>query len=100
MHKLRIARQAQADLDEIQQYGLTEFGVHVTRAFMLGFDEIFARLRTYPLIGRQRPEFGRSIRGCLHAPYVVVYRYEADVVSIVRILHTSRRTLPLGKGEE
>jgi len=97
MHKLRIARQAQKDLQEIQTRSLIEFGVPTTRNFMSGFDEIFLRLRNYPLIGRVRPEFGRDVRSCLHAPYVVFYRYETDVVSIQRILHTARRPRPLGK---
>lgn len=98
MHKLRISRQAQADLEEIQLRGLTEFGAGAARTFMSGFDDIFIRLRTYPLVGRSRPEFGRGIRSCLNAPYIVVYRYETDVVSIQRILHTARRTQPLDAG--
>ena len=99
MHKLRISRQAQVDLEEIQLRGLTEFGVQTARAFMSGFDDIFIRLQTYPLVGRSRPEFGRGVRSCLHAPYIVVYRYEADVVSIQRILHSARRTAPLEGGK-
>ena len=79
--------------------GLTEFGVSATRAFMADFDDIFARLKMYPLLGRVRPEYGRNVRSCLRAPYLVFYRYEADVVSIQRILHSSRRTLPLGRDE-
>lgn len=92
MHELRISRQAQADLEDIQLHSLTEFGPRTARDFMAGFDHIFARLKTYPLIGRLRPEYGRNVRCCLHAPYLVLYRYEADVVSIQRVLHAARRT--------
>jgi len=99
MHEFRIARQAQKDLEDIQTRSLNEFGVQTTRAFMSGFDKIFLQLRSYPLIGRVRPEYGSGVRSCLHAPFFVFYRYEADVVSIQRILHTARRTQPLGKGE-
>ncbi|WP_072382850.1 type II toxin-antitoxin system RelE/ParE family toxin [Novosphingobium sp. NDB2Meth1] len=99
MHEVRISRQAQADLEEIQLRSLTEFGAPTTRAFMAGFDDILARLKMYPLVGRVRPEYGRNVRSCLRAPYLVLYRFEADIVSIQRILHSSRRTEPLGKGE-
>lgn len=99
MHEVRISREARADLEEIQLRGLTEFGVQTTRAFMAGFDDIFARLKMYPLIGRARPEYGHAVRSCLHSPYLVFYRIEADVVSIQRVLHTSRRTQALGRAE-
>lgn len=97
MHELRISRLAQADLEDIQLRGLTEFGATATRAFMTGFGNIFARLKMYPLHGRARPEYGRNVRSCLHSPYLVFYLYEADVVSIQRILHASRRTVPLSE---
>ena len=100
MHKLRISRLARDDLLEIQRRGVTEFGGSAARAFMLGFGAIFERLQTYPLIGSVRPEYGHAIRACLHAPYHVLYRYEADTVSILRVLHTARRALPLGDQEK
>ena len=99
MHELRISRRAQADLEDIQLRSLAEFGALPTRSFMAEFDVILARLQMYPLIGRLRAEHGRNIRSCLHRPYLVFYRYEADVVSIQRILHTAQRTLPLGKAK-
>lgn len=96
MHKLRISRLAEADLEDIQARGLANFGLASTRAFMARFDDIFARLRTYPLIGRSRPEFGRGIRSCPNSPSLVIYRYEADLVSIERVLHMAQRTQPIG----
>lgn len=71
----------------------------MTRAYMSGFDEIFLRLRSYPLIGRLCPEFGRGVRRCLQAPYHLFYRYESSVISIQRVLHTARRHQPLCKGK-
>jgi plasmid stabilization system protein ParE len=59
--------------------------------FMEGFDRIFARLEAYPLIGASMPEYGRAVRSCLHSPCRVLYRYEAQVVSILRVAHTARR---------
>ena len=95
MHKLRISRLAQSDLEDIQNRGLAEFGVAATRAYMNGFDDIFLRLHAYPLIGRTHPEYGQAIRSCLHAPYHVLYRYEADLVAILRVLHAARKPVSL-----
>ena len=99
MHEVRIARQAQKDLEDIQTRSLNALGVQTTRTFMAGFDKIFLQLQRYPLTGRVRPEYGHGVRSCLHAPYLVFYRYEADVVAVQRILHTARRTQSIGKGE-
>lgn len=92
MHRLRINRLAQRDLEEIQDRGVVGFGPVATRAFMAGFDLIFARLAQYPLLGRDRPEFGRAVRGISHPPYKVLYRFEGDQVSILRIVHASLRS--------
>lgn len=92
MHRVRITRLAQADLHDIQERGLAAFGVVATRSFMEGFDQIFANLALYPLLGQIRPEYGRGVRGCPHPPYRVLYRFEADVISIMAIVHASRRS--------
>jgi plasmid stabilization system protein ParE len=93
--RVRINRTAASDLEFIQSRGLEEFGAIVADDFMEGFDLIFARLETYPLLGRSMPEYGRAVRSCSHAPYRVLYRYEAEVVSILRVLHTSMRAFPI-----
>jgi toxin ParE1/3/4 len=90
MHRLRINRLAAADLEAIQERGLAEFGLAATQNFMLGFDRIFVRLQSYPLYGPARPEYGRAVRCCIHVPYKVLYRFEADVISILRVLHASQ----------
>lgn len=91
MPRVRITRNASADLESIQAYGLAEFGLDAVRAFMLNFDRILARLETYPLAGRASPEYGRAICSCLNAPYRVLHRYEGEIVSIMRVLHSSQR---------
>ena len=91
MHKLRINRLAQVDLEQIQENGLAQFGLAATRAFMQGFDRIFEHLQVYPFLGSARPEYGRAVRGYSHPPFKVLYRYQGDVVSILRVLHVAQR---------
>ena len=95
MPKVRITRTAASDLESIQEQGLTEFGALVADEFMDGFERIFARLESYALLGRVAPELGREVRSCLHSSYRVLYRYEARVVSILRVTHTAQRARPI-----
>ena len=96
MPRVRITRTAASDLESIQARGFEEFGAKVAHDFMEGFDRVFAQLETYPLLGAIMPEYGRAVRSCLHSPYRVLYRYEAQIVSILRVLHTARRARPIG----
>lgn len=91
MVEVRITRSASDDLESIQEHGLAEFGAVATLAYMQGFDRIFARLGSYPLLGVAAPHYGRTVRSRLHPPYRVLYRFEGEVVSILRVLHTAQR---------
>ena len=91
MARVRITRLASEDIESIQMHGLAEFGAKATHAYMQGFDRIFVRLEGYPLSGVAVPDYGQAVRSCLHAPYRVLYRFESEVVSILRILHTAQR---------
>lgn len=95
MPSVRISRAASNDLQAIQSFGVEHFGPATTRAFMAGFDRIFARLEHYPLAGAIRPEYGPGVRACLHRPYRVLYRDAGGVVSIVRVLHSAKRPHPV-----
>jgi plasmid stabilization system protein ParE len=100
MHKVRITRTASDDLDSIQAYGLAQFGAKSALAFMNGFDRIFARLGSYPLAGVAAPRYGRAVRSCLHSPYRVFYRYEAGVVSVLRVIHAAQGARPIDDTRE
>lgn len=100
MPRVRITRTAASDLESIQAQGLAEFGASVADDYMEGFDRIFARLETYPLLGASVPEYGRAVRSCLHSPYRVLYRFEAQVVSILRVVHTARKAHPIDDTKE
>jgi plasmid stabilization system protein ParE len=91
MARVLITRLANDDLDSIQMHGLSEFGAKATLAYMRGFDRIFERLESHPLSGVAVPGYGRAIRSCLHRPYRVLYRFEGEVVSILRVSHTAQR---------
>lgn len=91
MARLRIAAAAARDLESIQRDSLADYGVHAAQVYMTGFERIFALLRSHPRAGPLRSEFGREVRSIPHPPYRVLYRVEGELVSILRILHMSRR---------
>jgi len=43
-----------------------------------------------PLSFPARPEFGRAIRSALHGHYLILFRFENDVVEIARVVHGAR----------
>lgn len=90
MHDLRISLDAQADLNEIQDYGLAKFGLVAARSHMAGFEQIFTMLRRHPMTGQLRPEYGYGVRSFSHRPHRVFYRIEGGAIEIARILHGSR----------
>jgi toxin ParE1/3/4 len=52
-------------------------------------------LKSHPLIGRVRPEFGDDIRSLVERPYLILYRYlpgrpPSGTVEIVAVLHGAR----------
>ena len=100
MTRLRLSRAAQHDLEDIQETGLLEFGIHATRNHMAGFERIFALLRERPLTGQDRPDFGAGIRSFSHRPHRLLYRVERGEILIVRILHGARDARSILRGEQ
>lgn len=92
---------ARADLLEIREYSIEQFGGDVADNYFLGFDEAFDLLADHPLIGAARPELGKGIRCLVHQRHRIFYYLEGDVVLIVRIVHharDARRALKGGAG--
>jgi plasmid stabilization system protein ParE len=50
----------------------------------------YRRLGTSPQIGPPRPVLGPTTRIVIVLPYLVIYEYEADVVTVLRVLHGKR----------
>ena len=57
---------------------------------LIRFSQRFDELREFPLLGRDRSEFGPSLRGLLIEGYVAFYIVETDRVVIVRVIDGRR----------
>lgn len=92
---------ARADLLEIREYSIEQFGGEIADDYFLGFDQAFDRLANHPKAGAARSELGKGIRCLIHRRHRIFYCIEADLVLIVRVVHHARdakRALQGGAG--
>lgn len=86
-HQLVIAPAAKADLKEIYQYGLRQWGqVQSDRYLDIIKDQLWS-LTEQPFMGTDRPELLPDIRSLTVESHLLFYRVTARQVEIIRILH-------------
>jgi toxin ParE1/3/4 len=65
-------------------------GPEVAIRYRRQIDALYDRLIMFPRSGSRRPSFGRYTRVGVVAPYVVIYDYRPDLVTILRVLDGRR----------
>jgi toxin ParE1/3/4 len=65
-------------------------GPDVAARYRREIDGLYDRLVMFPRSGGPRPSFGRHARIGVVSPYVVIYDYRPDTVTILRILDGRR----------
>ena len=90
MTEVRFTNSAEADLGEIDQFSVSQFGADAAEVYMHGFDGAFARLRDFPLSGSPMPLLGAGLRCLMHRRHRIFYRLEGDTVLVMRVLHHAR----------
>lgn len=81
---------AVADLTEIDEFSLAQFGEEAGEAYMHGFDKAFSLLRDHPHAGAAAPEYGKAYRCLVHQRHRIFYTVRDEKVLVVRILHHAR----------
>ncbi len=90
--RLRIGKQADADLDEIWLFIARESGSSeiATRA-LERITQTFGLLVQFPLVGRSRGSANYTdLRSYNCGNYVVYYRTSLGILQIVRVIHGNR----------
>ncbi len=89
---LRYTSQALENLKDIADYIADESGSEdVAETFIMQLDQRCNRLASLAgILGTLRPELGADIRSSPHKGYVIFFRYRADILEILAILHGSR----------
>ena len=90
--RLRIAPQAEEDLDSIWYYVATESAsVEIADRFVDSLTSRFLLLARHPYIGHSRAhEFGPGMRSLAVSDYVIAYTIEAEALAILRVVHGRR----------
>jgi toxin ParE1/3/4 len=90
--RLRIAPQAEADLDSIWYYVATESAsVEIADRLVDSLTSRFLLLARHPYVGRSREhEFGPGMRSLAVSEYVIVYTVEHGAVHVLRVVHGRR----------
>ncbi len=86
-HQLVIAPAAKADLKDIYQYGLRQWGQAQSESYLENIKEQFWTLTEQPLIGIDRSELLAGARSLPIESHTLFYRVTSNTVEIIRVLH-------------
>lgn len=86
-YALIIAPAAKADLKDIYQYGLRQWGQQQSDSYLENLEEHFWMLTEQPLIGVERPDLLTDMRSLPIESHTLFYRARSGTVEIIRVLH-------------
>lgn len=89
MRDLRLSRRAANDIAEIADYTIAEFGIEQARRYRDLLDACFTSLRERPRLGASAGEVAPGLRRIRQQAHVIFYRWNAEEILIVRVLHYS-----------
>lgn len=90
MAKLIVSPQAELDAAAIVELLSDKAGIDVAARYLHEIDALFERISLFPRSGMRRPSLGRDIRFGVVEPYVIIYRFRADTVTVARIVDGRR----------
>jgi toxin ParE1/3/4 len=85
--RIVVSPKAEADIVDIAEYTLENWGERQMVRYVEGLHERFIRLAAEPQTGRRREEVGRGYRSIVHGSHIVFYRPTVRDLFIVRVLH-------------
>lgn len=86
-HQLIIAPTAKADLKEIYQYGLRQWGQAQSDLYLAALKGKLWSLIEQPLMGTERPELLAGIRSLPIESHILFYGVKTSQIEIIRVLH-------------
>lgn len=87
MTHLVVAPVAIRDLAKVLGDLTEDAGERVAAKYRQSFLCLFTLLEAQPGLGAPRPRLGQGIRLGIVAPYLVFYREQSDLVTVLRVLH-------------
>lgn len=83
--RLRVARSAAADLDEIWIFSARNSSLEAAEHLVNMLTSRFETIVSHPGIGRDRADLGENVRVLVAGSYRIYYRQERN--GIIRVLH-------------
>ena len=87
MIALVLSEAADADLAEILDYGVAQFGKETGESYVAGFAARFALISDHPFAGAVHDEVRPPIRSLSHGSRRIFYDVFDDRVIVQRVLH-------------
>jgi toxin ParE1/3/4 len=83
----KLSGKASADIEDIYEYTIVNFGIEQARKYLHGLDDCLKALAENPLQGRAADELALELRRYEYQSYVAFYREVEQYTLIVRVLH-------------
>lgn len=83
---VRLTPRAEADLEDIWQYGAAEWSPEQADRYIDGLVAVFDLLRSMPRIARERTEFTPPVRIHPTGPHLVIYRIASPHLEVLRVV--------------
>ena len=90
MARVIVTERAKRDLRRILSDLNERAGYSVAARYAIDFKAVYRRLIDLPAGGPPRPALGSKTRIAIVLPYIVIYDFEDDVVTVLRVLHGKR----------
>src|SRR5690242_12420944 len=84
-----LSAKAAADLSQIYEYTILNFGLKQAREYLTGLHERFEILAGNPMQGRSASELSPGLRRLEYESHVVFYVPRDKGIRVVRVLHQS-----------
>lgn len=82
-----LSAKAAADLEDIYEYTILEFGLDQARLYLLGLHERCELFAEQPSHGRTADELVPGLRRCEYQSHMIFYLPKDHGIRIIRVLH-------------
>lgn len=87
-HQLIIAPAAKADVKDIYQYGLRQWGQAQSSRYLENIKAQLWSITEQPLMGVEHPDLLPGVRSLALESHILFYRVTTGTVEIIRVLHS------------
>ncbi len=83
----KLSTAAAADIDNIIEYGIENYGLKRASAYAYGLSEAIETLCDHPKLGRRVNNLATDVRRIDYQSHMVFYQLNLECIHIVRVLH-------------